>query len=290
MYINRAYLGEPHEEIVNTAAPLSVTAVGNFRLHSKKIHKTERKDGRADYQLIYVAKGKLHLYAEDKDHIVQKGNMILFRPGEPQIYSLYAKDKPETYWVHFTGNNVERILEYYHIPKGASVIYTGLSRNYKWLFRQMIQELQLQRANFSDMNVLQLRQLFLYISRNISGEMPVPAELLDEIEQAMHYFNKNFYRPIVIEDYAKEHHMTPWWFIQNFKKIAQVTPVQYIVSLRISNAMNLLDSTDDPVTKIAGAVGYDNALYFSRLFKKHVGISPREYRKRRAADKASDKT
>ena len=281
MYINRAYLGKQHEDIVNHATPLSVTAVGNFRIHSKKMHKTVRENGRDDYQLIYVAKGKLHLFKDGKEHTIQKGNMILFRPGEPQIYTLYAKDKPETYWVHFTGNNVDRILEYYAILPGVNVIFTGLSRNYKWLFRQMIQELQLRRTNFSDMNTLQLRQLLLYVSRNINEEIPVSAELLDEIEQAMHYFNKNFYRQIVIEDYAKEHHMTPWWFIQNFKKVAQITPAQYILSLRISNAMHLLDNTDYSVSKIAVSVGYDNALYFSRLFKKHTGLSPRNYRNRK---------
>ncbi len=281
MYINRAYLGKQHEDIVNHATPLSVTAVGNFRVHSKKMHKTVRENGRDDYQLIYVAKGKLHLCMDGKEHTIQKGNMILFRPGEPQIYTLYAKDKPETYWVHFTGNNVDRILEYYTITPSIHVIFTGLSRNYKWLFRQMIEELQLKRTSFAEMNTLQLRQLLLYVSRNINEEMPVSAELLDEIEQAMHYFNKNFYRQIVIEDYAKEHHMTPWWFIQNFKKIAQVTPTQYIVSLRIHNAMNLLDSTNYSIAKIANSVGYDNALYFSRLFSKHVGCSPREYRKRK---------
>ena len=279
MYINRAYLGKPHEDIVNTAAPLSVTAVGNFQIHTKKVHKTCRENGRNDFQLIYIAKGKLHLIQNGKEQVLQKGNIILFRPGEPQIYNLYAKDAPETYWVHFTGNNVNRILEYYKISPDVNVVFTGLSQNYKWLFRQMIQELQLKRSDFSDMLTLQLRQLLLYISRSIREEVPVSAELLDEIERAMHHFNKNFYMPIVIEDYAKEHHMTPWWFIQSFKKIAQVTPTQYIVALRISNAKNLLANSDYSVAKIANMVGYENALYFSRLFSKHVGMPPREYRK-----------
>lgn len=279
MYINRAYLGEQHEDIVNTTTPLSVTAIGNFRIHTKKVHKTCRESGRNDFQLIYIAKGKLHLFQNGKEQLLQKGNIILFRPGEPQIYNLYAKDSPETYWVHFTGNNVSRILEFYNIPSDASVVYTGLSQNYKWLFRQMIQELQLKRANYSDMLTMQLRQMLLYISRSIREEVTVSAELLDEIERSMHYFNKNFYMPIVIEDYAKEHHMTPWWFIQNFKKIAQVTPTQYIVNLRISNAKNLLSSSDYSVAKIANMVGYENALYFSRLFAKHVGMPPRDYRK-----------
>ncbi len=279
MYINRAYLGTRHEDIVNTSAPLFITAVGNFRVHSKRIHTTRRENGRNDYQLIYIADGKMHLFADGKEQTVQKGNMILFRPGEPQIYSFYAKDLPEIYWVHFTGKDVEDILALYNIKQGANIFSTGVSRNYKWLFRQMIQELQLKRTDFADMLALQLKQLFLYIGRNVEEGPLVTADLLNEIETAMNYFNKNFYTPIVIEDYAKQHHMTSWWFIQNFKKFAQVTPTQYILSLRINNAMNLLDSTDYSISKIAISVGYDNALYFSRLFKKHTGLSPREYRK-----------
>ena len=48
--------------------------------------------------------------------------------------------------------------------------------------------------------------------------------------------------------------------------------MQYIVSLRITNAINLIENTDYNITEIANAVGYDNSLYFSRLFHKHTGI------------------
>lgn len=104
--------------------------------------------------------------------------------------------------------------------------------------------------------------------------------LLDEIESATHYFNENYHKHITIEEYAKQHHMTPCWFIQNFKKITNVTPMQYIVSLRIANAMSLLDNTDDTIAQIATSVGYGDALYFSTLFRKHTGLSPSQYRKR----------
>ena len=280
MYINCAYLGKRHEDIVSSSVPLLITAVGNYRIHSEKVFKTLREKGRKDYQIVYIANGKLHLYLNGKYSIIQKGNMILFRPGDPQIYDLFASDQAETYWVHFTGNNIERLLDYYNISRDKSVFFTGLSSNYKWLFRQMIQELQLRRKNFNDTLPLQLRLLMLYISRSEEDSPPVSAELFDEVETAMHYFNKYFYMPIVIEEYAKQHKMTPCWFIQNFKKIAHATPMQYIVSLRISNAMNLLDNTNYSVEKIANSVGYENALYFSRLFRKHTGLSPRDYKKR----------
>lgn len=57
-----------------------------------------------------------------------------------------------------------------------------------------------------------------------------------------------------------------------------MTPLQYLLNIRLTNAKKLLETTDYSINEIALIVGYDNALYFSRLFHKHVGVSPREYR------------
>lgn len=280
MYINSAYLGKKHEIIVNTDAPLIITAVGHYRVYTKERIKTYRKDGRADYQLLYIADGKLQLLVNGKQQAAQKGNMILFRPGEPQMYEFYAKDKPEIYWVHFTGNNVNRILEYYNIKSVTNVFFTGISGNYGWVFNQMIQELQLKRTNFPDMLSLYLRQLLLWINRNHEEEIKISASSVSDIEKALQYFNKNYYLPIEIEKYASEHGMTPCYFIRIFKKFVKTSPMQYIVSLRINSAINQLDNTDSSISKIAESVGYEDAHYFSRLFRRHVGMSPSAYRKK----------
>lgn len=58
-----------------------------------------------------------------------------------------------------------------------------------------------------------------------------------------------------------------------------MTPMQYIISVRMTNAQQLLGTTEYNITEIASVVGYDNPLYFSRLFKKQTGLSPTEYRK-----------
>ena len=52
----------------------------------------------------------------------------------------------------------------------------------------------------------------------------------------------------------------------------------YVVSIRIEAAKNLLTSSDITISEIASLVGYDNSLYFSRLFTKHTGTSPTAYR------------
>ena len=73
--------------------------------------------------------------------------------------------------------------------------------------------------------------------------------------------------------------MSACWFIRRFKQIVKMTPAQYIISLRLTNAKTLLGTKNYNVTETAYAVGYDNPLYFCRLFKKHVGVTPSEYKK-----------
>ena len=82
--------------------------------------------------------------------------------------------------------------------------------------------------------------------------------------------------------------MSDCWFNRIFKQVIKMTPMQYILSLRIKNAITLLDKTDYNISQVAAAVGYDNSLYFSRLFTKHIGISPTEYRKREKNENASN--
>ena len=206
--------------------------------------------------------------------------MVLFRPKEPQVYYYYAVDKTEVYWVHFTGWEVEEYLERYELPKEENVFFTGVSPDYPWIYNQIIRELQLQRENYEDMIRLFLRHIFLTINRYIKEGKQTKNDTINDIERAVHYFNENYSKPISIEQYASEHLMSVNWFIHSFKNVMKVPPMQYIVSLRIAAAKGYLENSNKNISEIAATVGYDNALYFSRLFRKHTGVTPSEYRKR----------
>lgn len=281
MYINVAYVDDENPNIEDQSVPLRINNCGYYRLHTTPVIETPHPEGRNDYQLLYIAHGKGHFYFKNtgEETIVQKGNVVLFRPGEPQVYYYYAADRTEVYWVHFTGSQVEKFLNHYELPKNKNVFYAGLSSDYPWLYNRMIQELQLRRANHEELLKMLLHCVFLIINRYLQKGHKTDGDMMSEIERASRYFKENFNREISIEQYAEEHLMTSNWFIKCFKNVMKITPRKYILSLRIAAAKGYLEGSNKNVTEISNAVGYDNALYFSRVFKKYTGLSPLEYRK-----------
>ena len=74
--------------------------------------------------------------------------------------------------------------------------------------------------------------------------------------------------------------MSESWLIRCFRQRTGMTPQRYLTDIRLNQAKELLAASSLNVGEIAAVVGYENALYFSRIFRKYVGVSPREYRER----------
>lgn len=279
MYINSAYWRNSRLDFKDREHPLFVGSCGTYRLITRAVLPSHRPRGRLDFQLLYVAAGKAHFFFDGQERIVPAGYMVLYRPKEEQKYRYYGVDQTEVYWVHFTGNNVTNILRQYGIADSVRVIYTGVSLEYKRIFSQMIQELQMCQENYEEFLVLLLRQIFILIQRQLSRCPKVGSGFMDsEIETAVRYFQQHYNTPLSIEEYASSRGISVSWFIRSYRELTGFTPMQYILSIRIANAQNLLETTEYNMTEISGILGYENPLYFSRVFKKQVGVSPSQFR------------
>lgn len=280
MYTDSAYWHNSLVDFMDKKHPLFVGSCGTYHLFTKPKLPTHRPKGRLDYQILYIASGKAHFYFHGKEEIVTAGNMVIYRPKEEQRYYYYGVDHTEVYWVHFTGSDVKKILRKYGIKDDMHIIHSGTSLEYKRLFLQIIQELKLCKEDYEELTVNYLLNLLILLHRQINAKPRGKSHLLmEEMDNAVRYFHQNYSKTISIEDYAASQHMSVSWFIRNFKEYTHSTPAQYLLSLRISNAQTLLESTNYNVTEIAEIVGYDNPLYFSRIFKKQSGVSPSEFRK-----------
>ena len=280
MYVNSGYLNNSRAPFKDKSRPLIVGSCGTCRLKNTKKLPTWRPKGRLDYQLLYIVSGKTHFFFDGKERIVTAGHMVLIPPRKEQRYDYFGAEKPEVYWVHFTGSEVQNILRKYEIPMDDPVFYSGASSTYAYLFKEMIHELQTCRTGFEELLAMYLRQIFLLVQRTRQEERPtVSTYIQEEMEHARRYFNEHYNEPISIQDYAESRNMSVCYFQRNFKQIVNHTPMQYLLTIRVNNAASLLETTDYSMAEIAAIVGYEDPLYFSRLFRKLKGVSPSEYRK-----------
>lgn len=152
---------------------------------------------------------------------------------------------------------------------------------YERAFKRIIVELQRCQLDYEEMLTLLFRHLLITFERELKHEHVPKNEYLDrEMDRAVTYFNENYNQDINIDAYAGSRGMSVSWFIRSFRKYTGQTPMQFILSIRINNAQILLETTQYSINEIASIVGYDNQLYFSRLFRKQKGCSPSEYRKK----------
>ena len=287
MYINSGYLNNSRTDFKDNSTPLVVGSCGTYRLKTRPKLPTYWQKGRKDYQILYVANGKTHFWFDGKEEIVSAGHMVLYKPEEIQKYVYYLEDNPEVFWIHFTGSDVKNILAYHGISLDEHVFYCGVLPDYKALFRKIIQELQLCRYGYEDYIASLFNDILLLVDRQQHEQKKATGDVQEQIERAAAYFNENYNTQISIDDYAESLHISTNWFIHNFKQYAGMSPAQYILSLRMVNAQSLLERTTYNIKEISEIVGYENPLYFSRVFKKEIGKSPAQYRKERTTEETA---
>ena len=243
---------------------------------SKGAKGVSRPEGRSDYQLIYVIRGKMlfHFAGEDEKWLEQ-GMLVIYKPTEPQIYSYPLNEECDFFWIHFGGDCAENILKecglyekssYYLPDQGASV----------HLIENMISELtkssppyQIRLMGYFCQLLAIFSQGFSYVTHDsLSGKL---STAIKDIES----------HPEIQKDvgeYAQMCHMSKYHFIREFKKLTGQSPIRYRNALCMSRAAELLESTTMSVGEISAAVGIDNPLYFSKKFKDFYGLSPAAYR------------
>lgn len=101
----------------------------------------------------------------------------------------------------------------------------------------------------------------------------------DTVPVSVQYIHNHYKDKYCLEKLAQLEHFNPGYYCEWFQKRMGMTPVTYWQKVRLDQARHLLNHTDVPITLIAGMVGYEHQTSFTRMFKKHVGISPNEYRR-----------
>lgn len=100
------------------------------------------------------------------------------------------------------------------------------------------------------------------------------------VEDSLQYIENNYDHSFSIQEIADSLGLECTYLYRLFKKVTGFSPQEYLLDYRIRKACELLQNTDLPIAQISRSVGYEDSLYFSRLFKQYMKSSPSSYRQK----------
>ena len=227
-----------------------------------------RPRGREDHHLLLCSSGKIRVGKEE----LNPGKAYLFYPSSPQHYCYESGEGSEYYWLHFSGEGVPGLIEYYGLNEG--VLDVGSSRGeVERLIKMMLRAFSEEYRNADGFCEGLLSALLALISAPpvISSPFYKAIKLLGDPTNSQS-----------VDEIASLYNMSANHFIRSFKQYVGLSPNAFRIRRKMEIACEMLISTDMNVEGVASAVGYSDPLYFSRAFKKHEGMSPTEYRKSKA--------
>lgn len=244
-------------------------------------HRVERPQGSSTHLLIICLKGQGWAKSAGRSVVVSAGEAIWLPSEQPHAYGAGEEDPWTIVWAHFTGAEVadwqEQIgwaakgpigfLDF--SDQGAATL--GLDRVYAAL-----------ESGYSVQHLLTastaLRGVFCATFEAMirSGPTKSSAERTAAVREQMIENPARAYR---LDELAAGAGLSVPHFCLLFRKQTGFAPIDFLIRQRIRRACQLLDRNHGTVAEIAAEVGFDDAYYFSRCFRRIMGSSPREYRK-----------
>ena len=106
----------------------------------------------------------------------------------------------------------------------------------------------------------------------------IPSKSNEITKKAIRYISKNFTRNLTLDDVAGHVHLNPAYFSTLFKQSTGSSFKEYLNMVRVEESKRLLANTDYSIIDIALATGFEDQSYFSKVFKKYTGLTPKQYR------------
>ncbi len=257
--------------------PLIVNCTG--KISTSFPFTTDNPGGRQDYYLLFVTSGKMTVYLPAGDVIAHDGSLFLFPPKFHYRYTYSGGEVLNYLWVHFTGSYAASFLEelgIFPFPFYVDQLPAkdSLSILFSKLFDASIYTGKYQKNDLS----IALESLLVKIAKSLK-----PDSKKGRLFHSLQYINTNFHTELSLADLARKEHLSVSRYCVLFREQFGVSPIRYIINLRLKYACDLLKTTNMPIKQIGLLSGFEDPHFFSKIFKKHMGISPMGYRNEQCA-------
>lgn len=236
-------------------------------------HRMQRQE-HDDHLLLYCTAGEGRLVT-DGHYPVSAGDIMLLKAGQPHHYWSDQARPWTVYWVHFEGRMAAAMSDWI-LRHGGCVQRLGINARLLALFDAQFSLREQGSSPDAAIHACHQLQFLLSHIAQMLGRSAETARLdVDAIKGRM---IEHVHGQLNLDQLAREQAMSKFHFAKLFKAQTGQSPIHYFIELKMQQACYALDTRTQSIKQIALDLGYEDAYYFSRIFKKVMGLSPSQYR------------
>jgi len=246
-----------------------------------RYHYCARENGSPAHILIVCVGGRGWCDLGEGRQTLENGEALLIPANTAHVYGASHGDPWSIHWVHFVGLEGDYFSR---LPPERSrkldVAADSLEiiqQQFRLCYDALRDGFVLQRLIYSAKVLHSLLAELFFNNRAFSPTMRTSR--FRSLEPTLAFLYENLGRPVSLAEMASHAELSESHFSRIFKEQTGHSPVDYFIYLKMQHACSMLTLTQLTIKEIGEALGYHDAYYFSRLFRKFIGVSPREYRR-----------
>lgn len=263
---------------------LYCTSIGYYP-HAKH-HYRERPEGCPENILLVCTKGSGWVEIDGRRQSVKPHHAMIIPRECPHVYAANERDPWTIYWCHFLGYEGDTYCS--NLPAHHDIIPISATCEEE-IMRQFTRGYAAISRDYAPANLIHLSQIIRGILstlffQNLNYSPHLRIATGRDVLPSMTYIADHCEKELTLKALAKQAHMSERTYIRLFHQQVGLSPINYVIQQRMKKACQLLMRSTLSVTEIARQTGYADPYYFSRVFHKEVGQSPRHYRSTLGSD------
>ncbi len=232
-----------------------------------------------EYGMVYLTKGQGVFRSHQSAEItVQAGDLFFLFPDIWHLYHPHKETGWEEYWITFDGAIIRHLANHQILKPGQPLLRPGITVSLCDAFKKIIELADDRPTHFEGTLAVNVMQLIIRAHELCAAGNAPSSQICPAIQNAKDYIEEHCNEPLSIDELANLSHMSERHFSRVFKDTTGLPPKQYYNQVRIHQAKALLARGDQTVSQVAHALGFEDAYYFSKLFKKLAGRAPSAWR------------
>jgi AraC-like DNA-binding protein len=284
------------ESLLNSSNFIPVIVKTIEKFHDPSWHMEPNRH--ESFEMVYIKRGKAVFEIAGYPAEIGPNDIIIIKPHQPHKFIVKSETGCEFIVLSFKFVNnfasqhsdvsLEDFLNFVSGKESGAFITLKVSQKNDiiTILNKILNEKKNPDIGSELLNYLLVMELFVLISRalkmewesSIKNKSPKIKEL---IQVSVNYIHNNYERDISLKDIAQYVFLSTSYFTRAFKEEMGISPISYLLKLRIERAKELLKETDKRISDIALSVGFSNQQRFNDIFKKYVKLTPLQYRKKK---------